>query len=550
MPPAPIARPGASTETAPAAGALERGGTVLLVLLVFGGLRAAQVLSITESPWDSEFHALGTLALDLEAGTAALWPPDFVGRYFYTQPSSLVTQAVNAALSWVFGVGSYTLRSTSILAELVCVGLLSAVLVRRTRGPIVLVAMLPWLLPHAFARGFLLAPYGNHTEFVWVAVALLGAALHAPLELPRLRSWWPVPALAVIGFGLYPPLLPAILAAGEVWMNRRRRAGLPIRGLLVSSLGAVAIGGVLGMWMLSAWLPDLPQARAQLQPDAVRGAWGDMLPTVFLENLPPLGLTQSWLHGAAVTLAAATALVPGRAHERSRAFAAFAVLWFVGAFALGLLSTPYAPRYLLNAYFATLLCASVAAAAPPSLWKLPGLALCGALAWTLADDNLDAVDPAVWEETRHADTLSSSARLGVLCGVPGDLPYQADLLRRRHGQPPILTLPRPQDPRQACGDVHSIQRENLDRVQSGLPGLDPSEREAALQAMGAEAWISHGRSLEALEESLGEWQLAAAFEAAILRGAALEAHQARVPRPARWLRPVRAWEAHRHPPQR
>lgn len=488
---------------------------VLLVVLAVLGLRGAALLSLFEPQFDYEFHALGTLAVDLHAGTAKLGPVEFVRTYTYNHPSSLLTQVVHAILAVPLGPTSLAQRLTSVLAEALCLGLLAWLLGRRF-GIAAAVALLPWLLPGGFALDWLLALYGNHTEFVWVGVALFGLALAAPLDR-RLRSWWPAGLAAVGAVMAYPPLLAAVAAALVTLLVRRREGGGSFGPALLAAGAVLGAGLLLVGLLLPDWLPRGPEARGLLEPAFWSKAWSWMVPGTGLP-LPPW-IEPGVLHALGLLGAVVAAVVPGPA----RAPAVFALAWWAGAFALAA-GVPFpVDRYFLPAYFASLLCLSVLAVAPRGWWRLPGLLLCFALASTTWPVQEQRIQPDRWAQTQHFDTLGMTRRLGVTCASLTELPYYGDLLRSGRASPFVGLVPPERDPDRNCGhldgDLSPEQRATLDR----LGELTAAEREAALRHAGAGGWVSHGRSLVVLERHLRELGFDAASQALILEGARREA---------------------------
>ncbi len=483
----------------------------VIVIGGFAALRLAQMSSISLSPWDHEWHLLGTLALDLDAGHAKLGSlREFVQAYRYEHTSSLITQVLTAALSQVFGVHALTQRATSLLAELLCVGLLSQVLLRRAPGWAVLPALLPWLLPIPWAVDWLLSPYGNHTEFLWVGPAGLALGLGLPLEGERLRRCWPAGLAAALLVKLYPPLLAVVIAIGAAWLVRRAQAGMPWRRVAGLAMAGVAAAAAIAVSVVPHALPNTDSLERLAQPEGWPALWSHMLPQV--------GAPLPALHIAAL-LAAAVAAV----RRESRAPALFALAWFVGAFAAATFVRNPADRYFLPALFACLLCATVAATAPRGWWRVPGLVVCLLLAQANLHHARLSVRPELFASAADRDSLGLDARLGVLCAAPDELPWLADMLRGHRGSAWVGGLPGPPERGVYCGHLGPRQFELLDRLRSGHWAPPEGDADEALRAMGAGLWISHGRSIPTLQDRLGEWALPDSVRERLLEGARAEA---------------------------
>lgn len=492
---------------------------------MLAALRVAQLLSIPEGNFDHEFHALGTLALDLDAGTVrAASLGEFFSTYQYLHPATVLTQLMHAALAVPLGPTSLALRATSILAELLAVGLLLDLLLRFA-GPVpAAAAVAPWLLPIGFAVEWQLLPYANHTEFLFVAVLLLRWSLLGPAERLRDRRWALPAALTAAALYLYPPVLSATLAAAAVLLARRHKRERWPSLALVRFAGLAAVLLIVAAIRLPWWLPDSEQLATLLTPGPWVAGWELMLPgrgwggAATFDGPSPLGIGIRWLHAAA--LLGAVGGLAARGPQRRALL--FAVIWSAAAFAIATAVNRPVARYYLPAYYGTLLCASILAVAPRNLWKLPGVLLCVGLAVTTWEPNRLRIQPEVWERTRHVDTLGMTARLGVRCASPDESARYVRLIEHGPHSPWTGLVPRRPGVDPPCAEGRH-ERPLAELIHEALDPLDEIPRTEALVAAGRGAWIAHDGSIYFLDERLRQAGIPDAWRETMLEGAALEA---------------------------
>ena len=164
--------------------------TFLAVVATLSGLRALQLLSYAPALCNPEFLFNGRLMLEAHEATSSLQyirTQSLSGLvYLPTQQGTLAIQLAAAALSTVTGPNVWTLHGTTILAELLAVALLLVFLLRQLGPRAAMIGALPWLFPPGPVVVWQLLPFGNHTEFLAIPLAI--ALFYSDPKLPR-RRW-------------------------------------------------------------------------------------------------------------------------------------------------------------------------------------------------------------------------------------------------------------------------------------------------------------------------------------------------------------------------
>lgn len=523
------------------------------VVLAFALLRGGQLISIHTETFDHEFHALGTLALDLQhvppavdvlGGAAECWhtpqgSPDAVFltdrwpadlgeipatyRYGAAGNTTLITQGLHALLATVRGPSSKTLRLTSVLAELFLVGLLAAFLLRLAPAWAVVAGLLPWLLPMGFAVEWQLLPYANHTEFLWVPIGLLWLLHRARSGASPRSSWILAWGLGLAGLVLYLGSMSGLVAfalvgaaTGKGWKERLTPVGV-----------ATAAWACVALWSDPS-LGVMVEGSPRLAPSALLGpaAWAEALERAYPMSMTLPGPLAALKMEVLIGLGCLGALLSLRLPGTPRLLAGFALVWAGVAFLLATLVPHSAQRYYLPSYYGMLLCSTVL----PVIWtgrlRLVAASLCLLLGLSGLTDNTARLRPADWEQTRSFDSLGLTARLGVLCARLDELPYYAVLLEEGRSRWTGLILPtyRPEPSGDfRCAGIGSREpyRDYLGERLAKVS--DEPTRARLLGDVGRGAWISHDRSLADVASHLRELGLDPAISDAILAGARAEA---------------------------
>ena len=149
---------------------------ILLCVSLLLGLRAAQLLGVAPLLFDWEFIQLGSLALEVEAGTtqiSQIWRRPEGWTYMNHAQGTLLPIAGTALLTPVFGASVWALHATSVIPEAIAAACLLTLIWRRSRSRrLVLAAAFCWAFVPRGAVVWQMLPFGNHTEFLWIPLAL------------------------------------------------------------------------------------------------------------------------------------------------------------------------------------------------------------------------------------------------------------------------------------------------------------------------------------------------------------------------------------------
>jgi len=340
-------------------------------------LRGLQCWSLGPLLYSNEFAQLGSLAYDLAHGQldASLGFRDLYAIYAYgDQAQGTFWVAVLAVpLSWLLGPSTAALHGVAIGSEAMLVGLVSWWLAGRSRVAWA-VGTGALLFPPFFVVAFSLMPYGNHTEFLWMPVLLLGLCRDRG-SWKRLVALFAVSAIAVL---LYRLNLAAVVAfAGSVALAYGRHG--------LSRAGILLLGATVGVGLVGVVGAETPTRGSYLPALAFR-------PEELLTSFRSLAV-QSWpgvaggtmsrvLVGLSAALIFVTAGVQFRRQSPALRFPVLAISTWAALAAIGpLISAAPRPEYLLNAWYAVLLLGLclLAHSEPRGRWIL-GAALCGPLA--------------------------------------------------------------------------------------------------------------------------------------------------------------------------
>ena len=154
---------------------------------------------------------------------------------------TMLTSLGTVALTPLLGSSNWALQATTIVAEALSVGLVAILLARVLRFRWALLAVALWLFPPARALTWQLLPFGNHSEFLAVPVALAAfVTLRAPGDRAK-WEWWVPGLLIVLGVFFYRLNLAAALAFLAVAL---REPGAELRKRVLVMAGA-ALGALL-----------------------------------------------------------------------------------------------------------------------------------------------------------------------------------------------------------------------------------------------------------------------------------------------------------------
>jgi len=522
--------------------ALNGRGIVLLAVVGLLVLRACQLLGVGPLLFDWEFVQFGSLALEVEAGTrqlSELWRRPEAWTYMEHAQGTILPIGGTALLVPWFGANIWTLHATSVLPEALTLGLLLVLLWRRSGSVrVILLAAFAWACVPRGAAVWQMLPFGNHTEFLWVplAVALL-------LDLrPRSSA----------GSGLVAGLIVLLLGLGFVAYRGTLASGGALILALTLTHGAdgfrraAAIGvaaSCLALWVLHT-LTD-PQQWEGLRtlrellvgaPVMDPSSWGDRIGRL-PQRLPsaPAAVVSPWPYLGLVTcvgLITAVQLVRSAAPQPiARGIAApagtsgrpasllFLVLWLLASLTMTLAADARYDQYFLQPFYGLLVCALVAPTLVEPGSLLRRLALLGVLSLGLlgVPDNAELLRPSAWEANRSYRGLALWGQFQMTSMDEDDIPYWDRLAGRadlRHfvgqGFPPNdrcgsnlrvggkLPIPDPGTNRCSCwaeGTLATFVKQRLSE--------DP---QVPLEQLGMGAWIGCNRdeaSLSAALEGLG-----------------------------------------------
>lgn len=501
----------------------------VLVLVV---LRLVELRTIAHLLYSPELMELGSLAWHVDHGglehdgTLA----GFIATYQYNHfdQGTLLVQGLNWLLSRALGASGFVLHLVALGCEAVTVAVV-AWLGAKLAGWRGLVAALPLLFPPAFVVAWQLMPYGNHTEFLWLPLAIGGVWLVA--GSPDARPPWALLAgLLFLGVLLYRMNAAASLACVVTALtlpasSRDRSLAWTTAGL---GLAAIAIGCLFAGWPEAAVGDAGLIPRFGAEPPAAFEAAFLGAPRNHLGGWPwRLGLLGWAALGASAGLRS-RALRPLAVYGTSLAAAAIVVpVAFAGA----------RPEYLLTGLYALLALGGLGLAAPGRSSVLAAVGCALLLAGSGLADARWLADPGTWAQTAGFDGARLHFVLGVQDPDADEIPhYRAVLDGERgsrhlglatatHGEPACPLQPGRLDPgplRAADSDrCPGWSRASLAAHQQALKAQDWNPTASELRDFGAGAWISCQRDISCVEAALDG--LPADVAGSILVGARAEA---------------------------
>ena len=491
---------------------------VLATLVAVLGLRVAQLLSYAPLLADKELLPLGQLALELERG---LLPQDFgfsdLARYGYMDHAqgTLYTVLGTVAFAQVLGANIWAMHATSMLAELVAIALLLILGLRHCPPVRAVVAVAPWVFAPAIAVSWQMMPFGNHTEFLWIPVAVALFVSGRPLGERSAMTWLIPLALLSVGLVLYRGnlLVLAAFVAGCLSARSWRAAALGTLTAAVSALLALAAIA----WFLSHSDDAVPILEVFFPGFAQESSLAEsmeLLPTRF-PNLPSLmgeGLQYLGVLLIGPVLLAIQAVGGDGTGGMGRPVRVFFILWAGAALVAPIVSNAMYPHYYLHPLYALVCCVIVAADGPAGRWTTRGAVIL-ALGLGLAG-SVDArllVAPQAWETNRQYDGLSLWVDYGVRVIDADDVPYLLRIVAEGRPDPhfgvgipterhcgsslrgAVGRLPHPTGGRCSCwseGELAEVLQEWL-RMNPGLQ----------VEAVGQAAWIGCDRDMAAVESA-------------------------------------------------
>ncbi len=485
---------------------------VLLGLVV---VRTAILLSVVHEIYDWESTMMGTLVLDLRDGDAVLWPLDEFRRtyrYGWFADGTLVIQLLTVALSPLLGPTGWAMHASTLVMELLLVGLWFGLLLRVTDRRWALLGTALLLFPALFAVRWHLLPFGNHSEFLWVVPAV-GHFLVAR-DPDRRPAWhWLAPAaLLLVVACAYRLSLAAVVALplGLVFA-RSWRAAAP--AAVAAVLVCAGLWALYGPWfgmahVASSTLVDAGPRDATLiavaldAPAALaRGFWHLVPDLEFVTDSP--SHANKILKPALLLFFAAAVYGLVRGRPRLRVLCGLSVAWALVALALPSIRGQEAPRYFLPALYGLLMCggaglATLASAPRPALAGVVGIVVvCGAVL------TVPWIRPGIWDETARFDGLALGQRLGVKHVDLDDLPYYRRMLDEGRASPWVGLVP-PPDPtglpsrHHYPGSLPDHLAQAVEQMQ--LDGWEPRRE---LTHAGRGAYVAYDRDLAAI---LAHWE--------------------------------------------
>lgn len=473
----------------------------LLAALVV--LRVSNLLSELDLLYDDEFTIMGRLALHVADGTFQ-WEglKALVGEYQYGSfaPGTVVTQLTTLALSMFMGANGWALIASSILFELVLLLAwlwtaerlgLSPLAAALTTGPLFFA---PW-----FAVTWQLLPFGNHSEYLWVPLLLLGL-LAAPMDRRGAIVAAVVVVLGVFLYRLNVASVVGLLFAGALAASPVARK----RGLIAVVVGVLGVLLLLGGdWALGfdyrmagfdgGGLLRLPRTMWDHVPQLAQRNWGEG----FGHSAAPRGWRT--IHKIALFALPILALRAWRRPELRPALG-FVLGWSITAFAVPAAFGESPDRYYLPGWYALVACGLVAWAA----WEGRGRRVIAGALLLLTLGGMQETwrhhRPERWVANAQIDALALGQRLGVWYLERDDAPYYARILEEGRAHRSIGLMP--PDPELLERRTHTYPSEPVaqfvraQRERMVRDGVDPR---TAFHAAGRGAWITGERDLPALE---------------------------------------------------
>ena len=502
------------------------------------GLRSGQLLGVAPLLFDWEFIQFGSLALEVESGTRRLseiWQRPEAWTYMEHAQGTMLPIAGTALLVPLFGANVWGLHATSVLPEALALVLLLTLVWRRSDSVLlVLSAAFAWSFVPRSAAVWQMLPFGNHTEFLWIplAVALL-------LDL-RIRSWLGSSGVALalalllgLGFVAYRGTLATAAALVLVLVATQGLAGLRRAIAVVFAAGCLALLALYSLTEPEQWrglqtLRDLLLGAPVMDPDP----WPERLRRL-PERLPsaPAILGGPWLYLGLVGTATAAALFqwssgraappPDRgiaaAEESGTRSPAILLLLLWAAISLGmtLVADARYDQYFLQPFYALLSVVLLlpTMAVPRSLLRRCSLGCVLLIGLLGLPDGAELLRPSAWQVNQDYQGLKLWGQFQMTSLDEDDIPYWDKLA----GSPDLVHyVGQGFPPTERCvgnlraGGKHPIPAAGTSRCSCWGEGeltshLAQRLREAPkvpLEQLGMGAWIGCNRDKEALESAM------------------------------------------------
>lgn len=509
-------------------------GVVALLLL-----RSGQLLGVGPLLFDWEFVQFGSLALEVEAGTrhlSEIWRRPDAWTYMEHAQGTMLPIAGTALLVPWFGASIWSLHATSVVPEALALGLLLMLLWRRSGSPALLfAATFAWACVPRGAAVWQMLPFGNHTEFLWVplAVALLLDLRPRSAASSGLISG-AVVLLLSLGFVAYRGTLATAVALLVALVLSRSATGGLRRALAIGVASAClslwALHGLTdpeqwrGLGSLRELLLGAPVMDPSLWADRV-GRLPQRLPSgpaILGSPWPYLGLLVAGALAVGAQLLRGTVSRPppsGMAaaeQESGRPTALiFLGLWMLASLGMTLAADARYDQYFLQPFYGLLVLGLVAPSTLPrgsllqrcSLLGVVGLGLLG------APDAGELLRPAAWEANRSYQGLALWGQFQMTSLDEDDIPHWNKIAGTPHlrhfvgqGFPPNercgsnlrvggkLPLPEPGSNRCACWEEGALATFVAQRMRE-----DPA---VPVEQLGLGAWIGCNRDEAALSSAL------------------------------------------------
>lgn len=392
---------------------------LMAVLAAVGALlllRAAQLRTLGPLLYDLEWVRFASLAWDMLHG--GQWPRTLQGwsglAYMPFAQGTLLPIGGFALLAPHLGFRASVLQGFSVGTEALALGLATWLFAARG-GARALIPVLAWLFIPLGALIWQLMPFGNHTEYIWISVAL-ALLLRRPPSRWRAGRWLGALLLLAGAVFAYRAHLLTVLALAAVVVPGLRLG--PALGALVGIAGAAAAG--LGAAV--ALLPAGTSVAGGLLPG---GTWRVGLYGLnrYFGQLPQ-PVDSSDLFWWPLFVLGLVVVLLGAA-SRSARFAGVLLLLQLGAVSVRAVQEA---QYLLPPYYSWLLGLGLVATGR-GRWRLAAVAVLAV--WTVAcfADQRVSVQPSTWAQTAGYEPLEPGLRLGLNHVSPELVPALTQLVR-------------------------------------------------------------------------------------------------------------------------
>ncbi len=431
-----------TTETGPGRGL--QVALVAAVVVPLIALRAYQMLSLAALLYNPEYLYFGALMLDVHGGEGIAPYLSRAGvaslAYGPQQQGPMAIALVSTLISAITGPSTWALMATTVLGEALAVGLLVLVLVRACGPWGAVVGALPWILAPGPAVMRHLTPFGNHSEFMAVPLAV---ALFLVAREPEERPWWhwlvPLGVLAAGVFLYRLNVTAAVALVGAAALTRRPRvvglgAACAAGGVLLAMVGVMLLhgGGVIGAIPggEGSALPPVTGAPGLV----LRSLW--VIPTIFPAAPASMGVRWPYLLLLAAGLVAGVVVsaVTARRTEPRHVVLWFAAIWATVTLALGLLDGNPRPFHHINALSAVFVVVALLQSPARGPWIRRGAAAALVLLAGLgAVDNLALCDRTEAASNLDYDGLDLVHRTHLQDLDSDDLDYLERMIREGRG---------------------------------------------------------------------------------------------------------------------